>query len=436
MKNDRIKKNIFIVLILFLIIFLFFYRGKCYLELWGGLGKKSHFGHDFLGNYYFYGTLFKNGYTDIYADKIPPQIIEKTGLKFIAPPYYPPLVYAAHIPFSYMTPGTAVRLYFILNHVWLFLTVFIVITIIQSRNRSGEQNRKYCTYHLIKKIGLALALTIIFLLFSPVIDNLFAGQVNIFLTFVISLFVYLYLKEKYILCALILAVAINIKVFPVFFLFLFILDRRWKNIGQTLLFTLGLNLPFFFIMSPVRFYGGFLKWIMTPDWGRMDHTRQTIHFTIVRILSLQAPDFLAFKWVVSSITIGIILLIIYTIHKNLTYRDNVDKFFLICLVPFLYILGSVYVTATHHILLIILLTGAFVYFIPRWREYPDTTFLILLISWFIACFDGEVTYRLNDAIFRILILSESFGFYLALLAFFLNVYILKKTEVGGRMTEL
>ncbi|MCD4782920.1 MAG: DUF2029 domain-containing protein [Candidatus Eremiobacteraeota bacterium] len=426
MKNDKIKKYIFIVLILFLIIFLFFYRGKCYLDLWGGLGEKPHFGHDFLKNHYFYGTLLKNGYTDIYADNIPPQIIEKTGFKSFFPPYYPPLVYAAHIPFSYMSRGAAVNLYFMLNHIWLFLTVFIVITIIQSRNGPTDPDRKYGTYHLIKKIGLALALTIVFLLFSPVIDNLFAGQINIFLTFVISLFVYLYLKERYILCALVLAVAINIKIFPVFFLFLFILYKQWKNVGFTLLFTLGLNLPFVFIMSPVKFYGGLFKWISTPDWGRMDHTRQTIHFTIVRILNIQAPDSSAFKWVVSLITIGIILLIIYTIHKNLTCRDKIEKFFLICLIPFIYLLGSVYVTATHHILLLILLAGTLVYFIPRWREYPDIALLTLLLSFLIACFDGEVTNRLNDAIFRFFILSESFGFYLALLAFFLNIYILKK----------
>jgi len=409
------------------------------MELWGGLGRKTFFGHDFLKNYYFYGTLLKNGYTDIYADKIPVEIIQKTGLKSYFPPYYPPMVYAAHIPFTYMSKTTAVKLYFILNHLWLFLTVFIVLTIIQSRNRSGEDENdsdgKGETFYIIRKIGLTLTFTIILLLFSPVIDNLFAGQINIFLTFVISLFIYLYIKKKYILCCIVLAIAVNIKIFPVFFLLLFILGRKWKNIGYTLLFILVLNLPFILIISPMKFYGGLFKWITTPDWGRMDHVRQTIHFTIMRILNLNTPDSPVFKWAVSIITMGIVLLIIYAIHKNMKLRDDISGFFIICIIPFLYILGSVYVTPTHHVLLIILLVGALAYFIPRWRKYPQIAFLTVLLAWFIACFDGEVTYNINDAIFRVLILSDSFGFYLALLAFFLNVYILKRTEAGSRKSE-
>jgi hypothetical protein len=156
-------------------------------------------------------------------------------------PYSPPG--GAYFPFAYII------MYFnTLFDKWIALGFFIVsyIAILwyfisKQLLTSGKWENHYYTFILI-------------FMSYPILYVIDRGNIEIWLFLSILFFHHFYLKEKYIVSALFLSIAISFKLYPVVLGLLFILDKKYRELFYTTFFTLTLT-----ILSMVILQGGFEK---------------------------------------------------------------------------------------------------------------------------------------------------------------------------------
>lgn len=146
---------------------------------------------------------------------------ERLGLlmddnEYVYPYLYPPPSLLFFFPLSLLTYADARQVVLIVNHL-LFLILLLAIPLSLLRARP-------------KRDFAVIALCIVYsLAFYPVVVTLEHGQVNILLLFFFVLFWLFARKEKAMLAALFLALAILLKTYPIIIIPLLLLTRRWRE---------------------------------------------------------------------------------------------------------------------------------------------------------------------------------------------------------------
>ncbi len=93
-----------------------------------------------------------------------------------------------------------------------------------------------------------------------IFSNIKLGQINIFLCYLMVLTMYLEINKKYFWASVILAFSLMIKFFPLLFVLYFVLRRRFKLVGFTILMIV------FFLLLPSIYSGFDLNLRYLHDW--------------------------------------------------------------------------------------------------------------------------------------------------------------------------
>jgi hypothetical protein len=162
---------------------------------------------------------------------------------YVYPYLYPPPSLFFFFPLSVLTYADARHVVLIVNHL-LFLILVWAIPLYLLRTKPGD--------------GFAeIALCIVYsLTFHPVVVTLMHGQVNILLLAFFVLFWLFARREKAVLAALFLALAILLKTYPIILIPLLLLTRRWRESAYTIAW-LGLAVIVSLVVLPNTVW---------PDW--------------------------------------------------------------------------------------------------------------------------------------------------------------------------
>jgi Glycosyltransferase family 87 len=139
---------------------------------------------------------------------------------------YPPLFLLMFTPLG-MLPYTAA------GYVWFGLKIVALVLTVRSIHRMAGKSVK----------NNVLFWSIPFLISAPyVVEDLHYGNVHFFIVFLSVFALYLFEAGKETLSASVLALSIAIKVFPIFFLPYFLIQRKIRYVALTLLFIVVFNL--------------------------------------------------------------------------------------------------------------------------------------------------------------------------------------------------
>jgi len=159
---------------------------------------------------------------------------------------YSPLFALVFSPLTMLTKILALYIWNILNIFWLYL-IFYLLYRLKQMSFSKPQDL------LIIVCLFALTGRFIFI-------NIKLGQINIFLCCLMVLTMYLEINKKYFWASVTLAFSLMIKFFPLLFLVYFVLRRRFKLVGLTLLMIV------FFLLLPSIYSGFDLNLRYLHDW--------------------------------------------------------------------------------------------------------------------------------------------------------------------------
>jgi len=211
LENDsRYKLTIFTIILLTGLI-LWYFR----ILMLFGLFTNPHGPNIWFGDfkaYYNAAKLYMNG-ENIYGN---------TGF------YYPPLALLMFLPLACLSFEQACLIMAISNISLLILTALLISKILQHYNI------------LLSKTKLLLVFVAIFL-FYPVSTSFTAGQINILILFLITLFYYyLFVKGEKTVASVILSIATMIKVWPFVLIFLDFITPKAKGILVRSCVSLGM----------------------------------------------------------------------------------------------------------------------------------------------------------------------------------------------------
>lgn len=417
MQKSRVWKIIFPVLIFLLLSVPYFRnRGYCYCCFWTHYSHYPIFGRDFAGLYYYYGYLYRMGCVNVYDEKI---LLEYTkahspGMEYFGPPNYPPVMYVLHMPFSFLSRSDAISVSFLLNHLWLFLALLFLNLIF----RNGKS--------FIYPVLYTLIMFPFALLFSPVIENLMSGQINIFLLFLLSFFLFLLCRGRNLAACLVLGLAINVKLFPLCILLYFIVRKEWRmcflSLGSALLY----NVPFLFLTNPVRLVSCYAARLVKLTGCAEEFIWQALPTAVIRKLhlTLSSGQMLVFGKVIFLCMTVYIVLILYYMNRRLKPDDRFGSLFLITMTLHIFFSGFFYVAPIHHVPILIF----FVVFFHAVREGRiDSTLIIIfsILAFFgLGYWDGEIDVSPVLHHTREMVLSNDAGLMFVLWTFLLNTVIL------------
>jgi hypothetical protein len=153
----------------------------------------------------------------------------------------PPTVSFIMVPLAWLQSKTA-------KTVWNLITlIFLIIAfsqLLKLYNLSGESAKTIVIFALLTCT-------------TPLLRNLQLGQVYSLMLVVLIFFVYFYINKKTILASLFLAVLLLLKYFGWMFFILFLMEKRWKEIGLTSLFFLFGFLLTVFLVGPETYQAHF-----------------------------------------------------------------------------------------------------------------------------------------------------------------------------------
>ncbi len=417
MPKSRAWKIIISALIFLLLSVPYFRnRGYCYYCFWTHYNHYPIFGRDFAGLYYYYGSLYRHGCVNVYDQKLLSEF-QKTqgaGMEYFGPPNYPPVMYVLHIPFSFLSKNDAIAASFLLNHLWLFLSLLLLNLLFR---RMGN-------------FYFPLLLTFIMfpyaLVFSPVIENLMSGQINIFLLFLLSLFLFLLFSRRELPACLVLGLAINVKLFPLCILFYFIIRKDWRmcllSLGSALLY----NVPFLFLTNPVSLVSCYAIRIMELSGRADEYIWQSLPTALIRMmhLSLSSGQMLLFGKVVFLSMTAIIVIMLYYMNGRLKAGDRFGSLFLITFTLHIFFSGFYYVAPIHHVPILIFFVVLFHAIREGKIENMALIICSILVFFGLGYYDSEIDVATIQNQLRMMLLSNDAGFMFIIWAFLLNTAVL------------
>lgn len=223
-KSEKVTWLATIVLVGFAVGILFHYVLGSYLH--AGIPLNSFLSNDVSDSVRFYFYDFS---TPIYLVKnLSPYL--GTPQEFVN---YFPMGYLLFYPFSLIKN-------FYLSYI-LYLLVFLIPFVCL--------NHRFLSCNNLGKIDNFKNIFILSFISYPILCLIISGNLDMILYFFVLGFVYSFYKEKYLLAALLLAVANAAKPFFLIFLFLFLFKKKWKEFFWSLILTVIFILGGFFIFK-------------------------------------------------------------------------------------------------------------------------------------------------------------------------------------------
>lgn len=207
-----------------------------------------------IGFHYILGFYFNFGepYNTFLSDKWFVLGDYKFTLMFITDfaPYSKPDFWVNYFPLAYifLYPFSQIKnlylSYFFYSLIFLIPFIWINIKLLSCDNESKLQNFQN--------------IFIITLLSFPFLAIVEDGNIDMFLMVLLSVFIFLFYKKKFLLSSIVLAIANAMKPFFLVFLLLFLFEKKWKDFFLNLLLTFLLIISGFMILN-----GGFWEQINT-----------------------------------------------------------------------------------------------------------------------------------------------------------------------------
>jgi hypothetical protein len=253
-----------------------------------------------------------------------------TGSPF---PYVYPLTFAFFlIPFTVIPEIITQIIWFIFNVWMLYKSAIYLMTI----NKSFTLEYKYT----------ALVLAAIILL-NFIQNNLVNAQVNIFIIFLCLQFFIFYKKRIYNLSAIFLAMAISIKILPVFILIFLLFRNKYRHALRTIIFSLLLLIIPAIVIGDkiIAYYIYYFKNIINVHYARVTSFATGMFFNLPSLIGLIYPG--SFNGIIiyllNFIFVVFLFLILFYFYKKL---DD-WSLFPILFIGFLFISP---ISETHHLI--------------------------------------------------------------------------------------
>ncbi|MFY9554566.1 MAG: glycosyltransferase family 87 protein [Blastocatellia bacterium] len=196
--------------------------------------------------YYAAGQSLINGRTDLYSPDF--------ALGGVMDYRYPPFFLLAFVPL-WLLP------YYASAYTWYVLSVLEIIGIISIVDWTFPAIRTS------KKMLVLLILAVA----QYFVMALHYGNVHILVTFMLFASLYLFLKNRILSAAMVLALTISIKLTPVFLLPYFALKKQWKLLGAVVVFLVAINL------APSAYFGFSRNNDLLATWYRHVVSSQEFH---------------------------------------------------------------------------------------------------------------------------------------------------------------
>jgi hypothetical protein len=261
------------------------------------------------------------------------------GNEYVYPYLYPPPSLLFFFPLSLLTYVDARHLVLIVNQLlFLFLVWAIPLSLFRARPKNEFA---------------VIALCIVYsLTFYPAVATLEHGQVNILLLVFFVLFWLFARKEKPVLAAFFLALAILLKTYPIIIIPLLLLTRRWRESVYTVVW-LGLALIVSLLVLPNTVWHDWLVNVF-PSGGYMITPagmyppaaiwNQNLNGFFARAFAggeWSDPVWVnpAFAKFLTYATAGLISAVTaFAVWRSRTFKDSVDRTMLVCL-PAMYLIA-------------------------------------------------------------------------------------------------
>lgn len=145
------------------------------------------------------------------------------GFVYMNPYVYLPFTGLVLVPLTFLGFNTASATWFILNHLFLWLSVYLLFKALNLR---------------FDLFNIAIAVLLVGCL-APLYRTLTAGQLNCALLLLYSLILYLYKERRIVLMGLVAAFALHFRITPGILLLFFLWRRDFKTFLWTMIFTVG-----------------------------------------------------------------------------------------------------------------------------------------------------------------------------------------------------
>lgn len=321
---------------------------------------------------------------------------------------YPPLIYCLLSPFAVINVLTASKIWYYFNHILLMGSLLFLF--FSTKTREGD---------LKFKTGRFIFYAIFTLIFSPTIDNLLQGQVNILILFLLTGTLFCHSRGLKILAGLFLGFAISLKIFPAILLLFFLIRKEYRIMSYTLLSIFLIHLTIAFLWSPVLIAQYFTN--IFANYASLSNiyvfANQSIIAALHRLFSivplsaeensipiLNAPFLIApLRIIISLAIIAIISFFTWKTRDENPGSDSPNLVFALFVASIVTLSPMVWV---HHLILLLLA-------LPIYLEYVYSSFYIKKAKFFsiiilaimfqaIASFDGWVSFvpRFTQAYLR------------------------------------
>jgi hypothetical protein len=414
-KTDRIPRNL--ALLIITLTFALLFIGPDYFALWGSLSKTHYFGHDFAC-YYNAVKMIAAGNLDYYDWEKFRSSAEALGLKGVCASNYPPFAFVVMFPFASLSFHAAMTAAFIINHLLLLLSMVLLYLSFCNDSR-----------HLWRDM---LWIVPSALVFSPVIDTLYAGQIDILILFLLSLSIFLMVKNAENWAALALAVAINIKVAPVLFLLYFAAKGKWRT------FALTLGLTAAAALLPLLLWGKETYLAFFQNHDRILYipnapANQSLAAFFCRIFAGGVSSGPAGSPPIIATIAPAALSLVLVLGLYLACRTSGDR--KIESLQISLVTATIFPLSTfswpHHHLWILIAFMALLFFV---REESSAIYPVLLSYFLLSTFDGEVSCRTGIIFYKQILLYFSAPLF-SILVVWLTLYLLIRSGVKASLQE-
>lgn len=203
---------------------------------------------------------------------------------------YPPTFYFLIMPLTSLSLAAATDVWLLLKYICLFWSAVMLASLVLK-----EKAAQWQQLLLVAFVGASIYC------FSPTLDDIFTGNANSIVLFLLCLSLFLIIKGRKGLAGIALGLAFCIKLVPVFIIIYYVFKREWKIVLSSIITIIIISLLTAIFIGPaifVDFAGSFLS---KAQMGTDFYLNQSILLKLTDLF--QANPSLA-KWLYLAISLG------------------------------------------------------------------------------------------------------------------------------------
>lgn len=294
--------------------------------------------------YYAIASMMKNGNPHIYDSGDNITYLKQAGIDKnpAGKITYPPSFYFMMIPLTHI-PLPVVVYFWTLSKYLLILLIAVILSCMVLKDKPGKA-----------KIAIALILFVALIyVFSPTLDDIFYGQVNIHILFLLSLSLLFIEKKMDIAAGIILGLIFCLKFTSVLVILFFLVCRRWKVSLASLGTILAVNLPVLILYKPDIYLDYILKIPENLDFN-MSHPNLSFQSKLVYFFEKTGVATMTASKIIIPISILFsIIIVVITFYFLCKKREEKNYFFEYSLLITATVLVTPITWSYHYVLLFI-----------------------------------------------------------------------------------